>query len=383
MKKAMDKEGLSHDRSAVQRQRWIEAGIIVAFWGVIALLDIVEDVVDPRDSGLLPGEALHTVLEHAVWALVTPGIFWLSRRFSLERRDWLRYLFLHLFIAIGVVVSIDLFKRGTWNALTTGHPRSISISGILSSFRFVDELLLYLIVLVAGFARDYFRRYQERQKEAVALRAHAARLQAHLAEARFQALRMQLNPHFLFNTLHTISTYLERDPRGVRRMIARLSELLRYVLDVGTLKEVPLSQEMGFVDGYLDIQAIRFQDSLEVHRDIEPEAMDALVPTLILQPLIENAIQHGVSHVETGGRVELRAWRDGERLHLSVRDNGPGLAASAEDGLGLRNTRDRLQSLYGDEQRLVLEPAEGGGLVAHITLPYHTSADLYTSVVSA
>ena len=384
MKNATETEGLSHGRSVAQKQRWIEGGIIIAFWGVIALLDIAEGAFDPGgdNGGLRPGEALHTFLENAAWAILTPGIFWLSRRFSLEHRDWLRHLLLHVFVAVMVAAGIDLIKGTLWDALVTGNTRPISLLYVLNSFRFVDEFLLYLVVLAACFARGYFLRYQERQQEAVALRAHAAQLQAHLAEARFQALRMQINPHFLFNTLHTISTYLERDPRGVRRMIARLSDLLRYTLEMGNLKEVPLRQEMSFVDGYLDIQAIRFQDSLEVHLDTEPDVMEALVPNLILQPLVENAIKHGVSSVETGGRIELRAWREGEHLHLSVGDNGPGLAAPAEDGVGLRNTRDRLESLYGDKQSLVLEPAEGGGLVAHITLPYHTGADLYTRAVS-
>lgn len=384
MKMVPETEELSPDRSVAQKQFWIEGGIVVAFWGIIALLNIAENALDPDevDGGLRPGQALHTILEYATWAIVTPGIFWLSRRFSLERQGWLGRLVLHVFLAIVIAASIDFVEDVYWNALVDGDPRSTSLLDTLTGFRFGDDFLVYITVLAACFARDYFLRYQERQNEAIKLREHAAKLQTHLAEARFQALRMQLNPHFLFNTLHTISTYLERDPRGVRRMIARLSELLRYVLEKGNMKEVPLRQEMGFIDGYLDIQAIRFQDNLEVHPEIEPDTLEALVPNLILQPLVENAIKHGVSHLETGGRVELRAWREGEHLHLSVRDNGPGLTEAAEDGVGLRNTRNRLESLYGDKQCLVLEPAEGGGLMAHITLPYHTGADLYTSVVS-
>jgi sensor histidine kinase YesM len=149
---------------------------------------------------------------------------------------------------------------------------------------------------------------------------------------------------------------------------------------------VPLRDELAFLHDYLDIQRIRFQGMLEVTDDVAPEALDALVPNLLLQPLVENAVQHGVSRLETGtGRIVLRAWRDGERLVLHVRDNGPGLDGwgpggdGRAGGVGLANTQGRLDALYGDAARLLLRPAEGGGLVAEVALPYHTAADLRTA----
>jgi sensor histidine kinase YesM len=200
---------------------------------------------------------------------------------------------------------------------------------------------------------------------------------------------MQINPHFLFNTLNTISSYLEQDPRGVRRMIARLSDLLRYTLEGTDAREVPLRQELGFIDSYLALQQIRFEERLEIGRDIDPDMLDALVPNLILQPLVENALKHGIGGREDGGRIELAAWREGNYLHLSVGDDGPGLsqtagevAAKDSQGIGLRNTRERLTSLYGPDQRFNLEAADGGGLVAHLVLPYHTSTDLYLPALS-
>jgi sensor histidine kinase YesM len=203
-------------------------------------------------------------------------------------------------------------------------------------------------------------------------------------EARLTALQTQLNPHFLFNTLHAISSLVERDPRGVRRMIARLSELLRLTLERTEQQEVPLEQELAFLQRYLEIMQIRFQGSLEVETQVDPVVNEALVPTLILQPLVENAVKHGVSKVDGGGRIAVSARREGDRLVLSVRDNGPGLDGTdaTESGLGLRNTRARLEHLYGAAQSLTLSALPDGGLIAEVRLPFHTRADLRTTGVT-
>jgi signal transduction histidine kinase len=380
------------------KRRWIEGAVVVLFWGTLAGLEVAQSAFDPRggEGGMRPGETLYIFLEYTFWIGATPLIFWLAHRFSFEQRGWPLYLPLHVGTAVALSAGIDLAHHVVWNATVVGRPREVSLSAVFSGFHFLPELLLYLIVLATGFARDYFLRYRERIDEAARLRAeaaeqraHAVGLQAQLAESRLQALRTQLNPHFLFNTLNFISSYLERDPRSVRRMIARLSELLRYTLDKTGDREVPLRQELRFIDGYLEIQQIRFGDRLTIHRDIDPDVLEALVPTLILQPLVENAVKHGIASREEGGHLELNAWREGEHLHLSVRDDGPGLTASDGDGaaavtpgIGLRNTRERLEALYGPAQQFALEPAEGGGAVARLDLPYHTSTDLYTTTLS-
>ncbi len=374
------------------RSRWIEGGVIVAFWGVIILLTIAQRALGTRfgpPGGLLPGEALQAVVEYTVWGLLTPGIFWLSRRFGLEGGHLLRHLVLHALVALFAAMALNTFGFATFYVLVQVElPRPFSFVNSLFSVYFLDELIIYLLVLAIGFARDYFLRYQEHLTEAVQLRTQAAELHAQLAEARLQALRMQINPHFLFNTLHAVSSLVERDPRGVRRMIARLSELLRYTLAGSSAQEVPLHQELTFLNGYLEIQQIRFQGKLEVQQEVGPDVLEALVPNLILQPLVENAIKHGVSKADGRGRIDVRVRREGEILHLSVCDSGPGLAPAAGDGVpeasegvGLSNTRERLENLYGAAQRLTLEPAEGGGLCARITLPYHTAADLRTLAV--
>jgi LytS/YehU family sensor histidine kinase len=201
------------------------------------------------------------------------------------------------------------------------------------------------------------------------------------------ALRMQINPHFLFNTMHAISSLVERDPPGVRRMVARLSELLRYTLEHTGAQEIPLQQEIDLLHRYLDIQQVRFQGHLNVIEEITPEAAEALVPNLILQPLVENAIKHGVSRIQDVGEITVLAWEDGNRLNLVVQDNGPGLAGDGapnmERGVGLRNTQARLEGLYGDAYSLTFGGTHPQGFTVEVTLPFHTSADLHTSAVPA
>jgi LytS/YehU family sensor histidine kinase len=259
---------------------------------------------------------------------------------------------------------------------------------------FLDDLTVYIAVLAAGIARDIFSRYRARHDETVRLTAQAAQLQAQLAEARLAVLSAQLNPHFLFNTLHAVSSLVERDPRGVRRMIARLSELLRVTLEGTGEQEISLARELELLQLYIDIMQVRFQGRLDVRIDVDANVMDALVPNFVLQPLVENAVMHGVSKVEGTGTILLRAHRSGDDVVITVRDNGPGLDSEAArarsveptggtGGVGLSNTRARLEQLYGADQRLSLRRAGEEGTIAEIVLPYHTGADLHAQAVPA
>jgi LytS/YehU family sensor histidine kinase len=239
----------------------------------------------------------------------------------------------------------------------------------IGRLRFLNQFVTYLAVLAAGFAREYFLRDQLRATEANVL-------QTQLAEARLDALRMQLNPHFLFNTLHAVSALVERDPSGVRKMIARLSELLRKTMESGAPNEVPLRDELALLRRYVEIMEIRFQGRLRVATNVPDDLLGALVPNLVLQPIVENALEHGAARAEGEGRIAIEARRSGERVVLSVRDNGPGVSAGASSGVGLANTRARLEQLYGDEASLTLTTAPDGGALAEIALPFHTAGDL-------
>jgi sensor histidine kinase YesM len=251
----------------------------------------------------------------------------------------------------------------------------------------LNHFIIYIGVLSAGFARDYFLRYRTRERETARLQSETARLEAQLAEARLSALNAQLNPHFLFNTLHAISSLVEHDPRGVRRMIARLSELLRYTLNGGNDNEVVLAQEIAFLERYLEIMQIRFQGQLEIEVQLGDDARDALVPNLILQPLVENAVKHGVDKVSDRGKIRIQARREVDRLVLTVADNGPGpsnvqKSEEGESGVGLDNIRQRLEQLYGSAQSLSLTKSPEGGTVAQITMPFRTRTELRTTILT-
>ena len=372
--------------------RPVDLAFILGFWTFIALLTSANTLVDPggRNFPVMPTAPVAVAfIESYIWAVLTPLVFALTSHFPLERGHLLPRI--ALFFIVGMIISVGVdvvtgFMRFDVFHLARGRFADAGPLWRLRHLGFMNEFLVYIAILAGGVARDYFLRYRSRREQTIRLQAQAAQLQAQLADARLAALRTQLNPHFLFNTLHAVSALVERDPRGVRRMIARLSELLRTTLDGADEQEVPLSQELQFTHRYLEIMQIRFQGRLAIDSQIEPCALDALVPNLILQPLVENAIKHGVSKIEEPGRIEIRARRAGDRLVLCVRDNGPSVhdtALRAGEGVGLRNTRERLSELYGTEQSLTLSPAENEGVLAEVTIPYHKRSDLRTMGIAA
>ncbi|MCA1849761.1 MAG: histidine kinase, partial [Acidobacteria bacterium] len=242
---------------------------------------------------------------------------------------------------------------------------------------FHTNLLLYWSVLGLCHAYDYYRRYRERERRAAQLELAASQLETQLARAQLDALRMQLHPHFLFNTLNTISVLMQEDVVIARRMLLRLSDLLRLALKNAGAHEVSLRQEMEFLRSYLEIEQTRFQHRLKVQMEIDAEALDARVPNLILQPLVENAIRHGVAPRPTASTIEIRARRRNGQVELRVRDDGPGIdemrKENAEGGIGLSNTRARLSKLYGAAHSFHLSSPDGGGTQVTITIPFHTA----------
>ncbi len=383
-----DQAGYATGRTPLSRTELL---LIVAFWTFMAVLSAANGLLDPRDRLFQPVSAsspvLQAFIESYLWALLTPGIFMLSDRFSMLRSNWLPRL--ALLLGAGVVLAIMVDSVHAWLRFSVFYTSTVRpappVGPWVSArrFFFLNDFVVYLAVLAAGVARAYSVRYRARQEDATQLRAQAAQLQMQLAEARLAALRSQLDPHFLFNTLHAVSSLVERDPRGVRRMIARLSELLRHRLESDGEQETTLEEELDFVARYLEIMQIRFQGRLDVVTEVDPETRSALVPNLILQPLVENALKHGVGRTEAVGHITIRTRREGDRIVLSVQDNGPGLGdAAPTEGVGLRNSRGRLAHLYGEEQSLELRPAAGGGVIAEVSLPYHTGADLRIAGVS-
>lgn len=366
--------------------RGIDVLAIVAFWALLAVVSGVSRELDPRIPGLpsrvVSAVVMATYIEYALWALLTVPIWWMSSRYAIE--EGRRVGRILLFVAAGVVLAVlvDALHLRIRQELisgvveTGGRFRRRPPPNLFIGLGFLDDLMVYFAVLGAGVARDYFLRYQARLEE-------TARLQALLTQARLDALRSQLNPHFLFNTLNAVSALVERDPRGVRRMIARLSNLLRYTLEESAEQEVPLTRELDLLSEYVELMQIRFQGKLNVAMHVDDSARGALVPSLILQPLVENAIKHGTSQL-TGsggavGEIEIRARRVDDALHLSVIDNGPGIAgtpATTSDGtgVGLSNTAERLRQMYGSAAAVTLDARAEGGSIAEIVMPFRQSA---------
>ncbi|MEO8337924.1 MAG: sensor histidine kinase [bacterium] len=226
----------------------------------------------------------------------------------------------------------------------------------------------YGAIICAVFAILYYNRFRERE-------VAASELAVQLSQAQLRALRMQLNPHFLFNALNTIAMLVRKeDGDAAVKMLAGLSDLLRYALDDDAAHEVPLAGELAFLERYLAIERTRFRDRLRVTVDVDADVFDALVPNLILQPLVENAVRYGVAPRAAGGAIRISASRTGSELVLTVSDDGPGLAneASMSVGVGFTNTRERLTRLYGEPGKLTFANASAGGAVVTITIPWHT-----------
>ena len=323
-------------------------------------------------------DVYHEFIYALTWAAFTPLVLSAGRRWPLGGGSWRRTILPHLgcmaVLAPVQIVTADLVHyfglvlveqqpAGTLWTYVAGLGGGI-VWGILNGF------LYYWLILGIQAAFIYQRMYREQ-------RVAAAELEGRLTLAQLEALRLQLHPHFLFNTLNAISAFVEADPERARRMIARLGELLRRTLNGGTAAEMPLSRELDLLAPYLEIQQIRFGDRLSIELQVPDGAGDALIPTLLLQPLVENAVEHGVKRTLNGARVRLTAERSGDRLRLEIADNGPGPAGGSE-GVGLANTRARLAGLYGDAACFDLKAVHTGGTVVTIELPF-TSARANTS----
>ena len=350
--------------------------VILFAWTAWGLLWSAEVTVSSRLGGKpIPFDvALRIQMPLALaWALVTPAIIWLGRRVPpFGSPQWPLGVAVNLVSSIAVVFGLGMFFIVNTRAVQGVSPDAppLLLAALRSFvFWFSSDGLLYWVILAIDYGVRDYRESRER-----ALRA--SQLETQLSEARLQALTMQLQPHFLFNALHTIGQLIRTaQPARAVQVVAGLGELLRRVLDGAATQEVPLKQELDFVRSYLDIEQIRFRDRLKVVLDPDPEALDATVPYFILQPLVENAIKHGIASRATVGRVLIGARRIDGTLHLTVRDDGSGLAEPAgARGVGLANTSARLRQLYGDQASFEVVNMADGGVIARIVLPYRLAA---------
>lgn len=371
--------------------------VIVALW--LALFCLI--CAMPVLSGVMTWQRslTDTLVQWLPWALLSPLIFWLVLRFPIGRpaigwRILLHLVFGFVFVILAAWLSTDCLAPQLMSRLPNGPegaehepPFPVPSQGQLNwpdrpyfrerrahgppiPARISFNVPIYLTLISLSHTLVYLRRAQQRERRAI-------ELESQLDRARLQALRMQLQPHFLFNTLNAISTLVRTDPRAAQEMIGSLGQMLRMSLDSGSEVEVPLEQELKFLSSYLEIAQIRFGDRLQVKRNIPPtEVLNAYVPTFILQPLVENALNHGIEPGSAAGVIEILASRAGDRLLLSVSDSGVGLAdaagLTASNGIGLSNTKARLQNLYPGKYRFSIGNRREGGCIAEVEIPFHT-----------
>jgi two-component system LytT family sensor kinase len=320
----------------------------------------------------------------ALWLLFMPAVAWLSFRFPIERRRFVRNVGLHLLASLLIVVTsrvtfrvVDkIFPLAQRSAAPGRSPGSKTrmlgppgALGVFQGLRAALDVLVFWSLVGVCQAITHFRRSQEREQR-------AAELEASLTSAKLQALRVQINPHFLFNTLNSIAALVYVNPRAADEMLGDLSELLRRSLDTMEEQEIPLAQELEFIGAYLSIEQKRFGERLRIEQSVPDELMKALVPALLLQPLVENAVRHGIEPRRGPGLISIEAKQEDKHLHLIVRDNGRGLPGAdlngpVRRGIGLANTKARLQGLYGEDQSFSYGRAEPEGCRVDIRLPFH------------
>jgi two-component sensor histidine kinase len=368
--------------------RWKFSGfwwLVTAFWLFIALASALE-------MSLLQSEAIVQALLVALvrllpWVFLTPLVVWTCSAYTLERSTWKRSIWIHLAMCgfclgiVGVFAYLvpppPLVIAGQDGAAARRAYRAPRAAAYAALRRVTLQLPTFWGLVGVAHAIRFYERAQARERR-------EAELEARLAQARLEALRMQLNPHFLFNTLNSIASLVHEDPRTAEEMIEALSELLRLALHTSGNQESTLRDELHFLDHYLLIERARFGERLRLEKHIDSSALNASVPTLILQPLVENAVKHGIESQLAPGIVHITAERSNDRLRLVVKDNGRGLLSEKlNEGVGLRNTRLRLHELYGTDGMLQIRSAPGQGFSAEILIPWRTSQETVFEAVSS
>ena len=372
---AQDFEGHTAGLSLRQR-RWVRLALIWGIWTFIGIVFTLQGYFTSyrSEKPVSFSDSLYLQMTWSyLWALATPLVLFAASRLPIERNNWIRSSLLHIPISIvlsGIVTALGHVFVWLYWGWSMGRPFSFERMTRFVVANFSEGIGIYLLIALTSYAFSYYRRYREGQLRTL-------QLEAQLSQAQLQALKMQLQPHFLFNTLHSISALLNKDPESARKMITRLGDFLRLTLENSGSQEITLQQEMEFLSCYLEIERIRFQNRLVTRVDVAQQTLAAKVPNLILQPIVENAIRHGIAPRSTPGLIEIEAKQRNGTLRIQVRDNGPGLSKHRtsdilfKKGLGLANTETRLERLYGAAHLFDLSNNPEGGLIVTLEIPFH------------
>ena len=306
-----------------------------------------------------------------VWSLLTPVIIRFARAYRIDRQTWKRNVLLHL---AGIIV-VGLYDASADQAarIFTNLP----IAFWPDYFRKLDLNAFYYVIIVGvTHAADYYELYRNGE-------LRAAQLQSELRTSQLERLRAQLQPHFLFNTLNAVNALIYEDPRAADGIITRLAELLRMTLALGSAQEMSLAHELEFTRAYLDIQQTRMGPRLRVVIDVAEDTENARVPTFLLQPIVENAVIHGIAPLVRGGELRIQALREADRVVITVEDNGRGVRMPVRYGIGMSNVKERLDQLYDDAAALQIEPLPDGGTRCRIVLPYSAAVPEANALTAA
>jgi signal transduction histidine kinase len=348
-------------------RRWT---VVIGIGSVVAIFSILQIYVVRAALGHPPEVWPLIRMEGPIWVFwmcAAVPIVMLARAVPLDGRRVVGPTIIHLLFTITIATLFVGFRTLWYQAFNPYPLQVLPVSRWfwqISRDSFIDGLVLYWAILGVYYAYASYARVRQRDLEASLMRAR-------LAEANLQALKMQIRPHFLFNSLNTASAILEQDPRTARRVLGRLGELLRASLQTEARDEITLSQEVEVLRGFLEIEQARFGPRLEVEFRLSADTLNAAVPSFVLQPLVENAVHHGVANKRGVGHLVVESVRRGHSLELRVRDDGPGLPqGTLVERIGLSNTRGRMRELYGAEQELALRSRPEGGLEVTLSLPF-------------
>jgi len=354
--------------------------LIVGCWTLVALISVTRHYMEEAgssDSRPFGRVFLIWLTCYYSWAVLTPALFAAARRWPFARssgtRNLVRNFWIHVPLSL-VFTGAALFISHIFYDLVI-HARLSDIETWahgLRSTSFLKHFPFYWSALAVANVLSSFKALREKERLAAQLELERSQLESSLRQAQLDALRMQLNPHFLFNTLQTISVLMMDDTASANRMLVRLSDLLRSSLRSSVATLTPLREEIAFLRAYLEIEQIRFADRLCVEWNLQPQTDRALIPTLLLQPLVENSVRHGIARMATRGAITITARASDDMLHLSVADTGPGISQEHDNvfghGIGLTNTRKRLKQLYPDHAMQIIA-APHGGFEVQISIP--------------